>query len=69
MGAGSIFYSCFPCGKETDIEPEYTEAKVITSSKDGANFEYRDGVRYQNEAEVGYLLPNNYDGKSTLQYL
>lgn len=36
---------------------------VPTSSKDGANFEYRSGIRYQNEENVAYVLPNDYNGR------
>lgn len=31
-------------------------------SKDGLNFTFQDGRRYHNEAEVSYVLPNDYDG-------
>lgn len=38
-----------------------TSNEQQTSSKDGANFEFRDGARYQNEEDVSYVLPNDYN--------
>lgn len=41
---------------------ESEQITTNTSSKEGANFQFREGRRYQNEALVSYVLPNDYDG-------
>lgn len=39
-----------------------TSSSLKPDSRDGANFQFREGRRYQNEEAVSYVLPNDYDG-------
>lgn len=35
---------------------------MLEKNENGVNFEYKEGVRYQNEKDVAYVLPNDANG-------
>lgn len=52
------------------IQQQETRSETVSSSgqlkssNDGTNFEFKSGIRYQNEEDVAYVLPNDYNGKN-----
>lgn len=58
-----------PQSQQQQTENNSSKSSTVNSStkgdsKDGLNFTFKDGRRYHNEAEVAYVLPNDYDGNS-----
>lgn len=55
---------------QVNVDPKSTMTSQSMSnksqidSKDGLNFQFQGGRRYQNEDQVSYVLPNDYDGMS-----
>lgn len=58
--------------KETKSNVESIPTTVGSSSnkesRDGINFQFKDGRRYHNEAAVSYVLPNDYDGNKVMMH-
>lgn len=64
MFISSAFKAFFRIKKKKEVVTSQ-ETSVTSSSersKDGLSFQYKDGRRFQNELEVAYVLPNDFDG-------